>query len=343
MRHEKVKKQGINGNEKHVLMTKEKAMELAKDGDMEIIPANIKYNYGTGISNWKEKINEVLQENGITSVRKDAVLLVEGVYSFSPEKTKFLHCRLHKDQNDDDEMTLRNKKAWREAHADWWNEYAAATPEERNARIKEENQFVKDYARDVFAFENKHYGKCIACEVHYHETSIHIHTATIPLVPDKENGKMRLSGKEVVGNKAKMSKMQTLVFEEVGKKYGLERGEIKNPGEQKKHTTKAEKKMLDAQEKASQAENTVVKLENRIKQLESILKHILKLTKGIMIGDKTEETIALENAIKAYGDEKGMDGEKLLIEIKNAYKGKIRNAIKEVGDIELENDDLDLW
>lgn len=41
---------------------------------------------------------------------------------------------------------------------------------------------------------------------------------------DQNKGKWKLSAKEIVGNVAKMTQMQTLIAEEVGIKYGLERG-----------------------------------------------------------------------------------------------------------------------
>lgn len=80
------------------------------------------------------------------------------------------------------------------------------------------------YFRDCVDFANQYYGKVVNAVVHYDETTPHLHVDTIPLIYDQNKGKWKLSAKEIVGNVAKMTQMQTLIAEEVGIKYGLERG-----------------------------------------------------------------------------------------------------------------------
>lgn len=80
------------------------------------------------------------------------------------------------------------------------------------------------YFRDCVDFANRHYGKVVNAVVHYDETTPHLHVDTIPLIYDQKKGKWKLSAKEIVGNIAKMTQMQTLIAEEVGIKYGLDRG-----------------------------------------------------------------------------------------------------------------------
>lgn len=95
------------------------------------------------------------------------------------------------------------------------------TPEALNAMDKETQL---QYFQDCVDFANRYYGKVVNAVVHYDETTPHLHVDTIPLIYDQNKGKWKLSAKEIVGNVAKMTQMQTLIAEEVGVKYGLDRG-----------------------------------------------------------------------------------------------------------------------
>lgn len=95
------------------------------------------------------------------------------------------------------------------------------TPETLNAMDRETQL---QYFRDCVDFANRYYGKVVNAVVHYDETTPHLHVDTIPLKYDKNKDKWKLSAKEIVGNVAKMTQMQTLIAEEVGVMYGLERG-----------------------------------------------------------------------------------------------------------------------
>lgn len=48
--------------------------------------------------------------------------------------------------------------------------------------------------------------------VHYDETTPHLHVISVPLTKDG-----RLSARDVIGNKSKMSKTQDSFFEQVGR------------------------------------------------------------------------------------------------------------------------------
>lgn len=69
-------------------------------------------------------------------------------------------------------------------------------------------------------FLNENLGQVFASAIHRDETSTHAHFMTIPLV----NG--RLNARELCGGtRQKMAALQTRFWEEVGKPFGLERGE----------------------------------------------------------------------------------------------------------------------
>lgn len=130
-------------------------------------------------NNWKRIIDNELRKHGIKK-RKDAVLMIDSIYTASPEAMK-----------------------------QW------------------DNETMLNYFKDCLEFHKKHYGLVINAVIHLDETTPHLHIDDIPLL-QKEDGTWKLSAKEIIGNKTKMSKTQSDFYKEVGKKYGLERGEEKS-------------------------------------------------------------------------------------------------------------------
>lgn len=111
---------------------------------------------------------------------------------------------------------------------------------------EEKNQFF----RDCLEFHQRKFGHVISAVVHYDETTPHLHILSVPLTHDG-----RLSAREIVGNRANLSKMQTEFFEQVGKGYGLERGIQMDGQEKKKHITAQEWQLRQVkQEKAKELE-----------------------------------------------------------------------------------------
>lgn len=130
-------------------------------------------------NNWKRIIDIELRKHNIKK-RKDAVLLIDSIYTASPEVI-----------------------------ATW------------------DKETMLNYFKDCLEFHQKHYGLVINAVIHLDETTPHLHVDDIPLI-QKEDGSWKLSAKEVIGNRSKMSKTQSDFYKEVGKKYGLERGEEKS-------------------------------------------------------------------------------------------------------------------
>lgn len=130
-------------------------------------------------NNWKRIIDNELRKHGIKK-RKDAVLMIDSIYTASPEAMK-----------------------------QW------------------DNETMLNYFKDCLEFHQKHFGLVINAVIHLDETTPHLHVDDIPLI-QKEDGSWKLSAKEVIGNRFKMSKTQSDFYKEVGKKYGLERGEEKS-------------------------------------------------------------------------------------------------------------------
>lgn len=92
----------------------------------------------------------------------------------------------------------------------------------------------QDYFRDCLKFHEQRYGHVISAIIHYDETTPHMHVISVPLTKDN-----RLSARDIIGNKAKMSHVQDLFYEQVGKAYGLDRG-IRNDGLEKREHISAQ-------------------------------------------------------------------------------------------------------
>ena len=95
-----------------------------------------------------------------------------------------------------------------------------ASPEFFKGKNKSE---VKDYFTEALDFIEKHQSKdtIISAVVHMDEKTPHMHLCFVPLTEDK-----RLSAKEIVGNKKKLTWWQDKFWKHMVKKYpDLERGE----------------------------------------------------------------------------------------------------------------------
>lgn len=112
------------------------------------------------------------------------------------------------------------------------------------------NEECNQYFRDCLQFHQRKFGHVISAVIHYDETTPHLHILSVPLTQDG-----RLSAREIIGNRANLSRMQSEFFEQVGKGYGLERGVQMDGQEKKKHITAQEHKLRQVkQEKAREEE-----------------------------------------------------------------------------------------
>lgn len=102
------------------------------------------------------------------------------------------------------------------------------------------NQQNDDFFKDCLQFHQEHFGHIISAVIHYDETTPHLHVISVPLTKDG-----RLSARDVIGNKAKMSKTQDQFFEQVGRGYGLERGIHMDGQEKKQHISAQEHELRE--------------------------------------------------------------------------------------------------
>lgn len=97
----------------------------------------------------------------------------------------------------------------------------------------------------------------LSAVIHYDEATPHLHVTSVPLLQDEKG--WHLSAKKILGYKKNYSRRQDEFYEQVSSKYGLERGEQRNPENRKKHLSVQEykkqqnEKQLAAQELQIQA------------------------------------------------------------------------------------------
>lgn len=131
-----------------------------------------------------------------------------------------------------------------------------ASSEFFQGKTNEEND---TFFRDCLKFHERHFGHIISAVIHYDETTPHLHVISVPLTQDG-----RLSARDVIGNKAKMSKAQDEFFEQVGKGYGLERGVQMDGQEKKKHISAQEHELREIRQKIARGQEELEAVEHSV-------------------------------------------------------------------------------
>lgn len=131
-----------------------------------------------------------------------------------------------------------------------------ASSEFFQGKTNEEND---TFFRDCLKFHERHFGHIISAVIHYDETTPHLHVISVPLTQDG-----RLSARDVIGNKDKMSKAQDEFFEQVGKGYGLERGIHMDGQEKKKHISAQEHELREIRQKIARGQEELEAVEHSV-------------------------------------------------------------------------------
>lgn len=154
-----------------------------------------------------------------------------------------------------------------------------ASPDFFQGKTSQQND---DFFKDCLQFHQEHFGHIISAVIHYDETTPHLHVISVPLTKDN-----RLSARDVIGNKAKMSKTQDAFFEQVGRGYGLERGIHMDGQEKKQHISAQEHELYEikqARTRAQEFKQKTAELQKQIEQLQEERnnqhKSLLKLTEA---------------------------------------------------------------
>ena len=129
-----------------------------------------------------------------------------------------------------------------------------ASPEFFQGKANAEND---KFFQDCLKFHESRFGHIISAVVHYDETTPHLHVISVPLTKDN-----RLSARDVVGNKSRMSKTQDAFFEQVGKGYGLERGVHMDGQEKKQHISAQEHELREIKQEIAREKEHLEAIEH---------------------------------------------------------------------------------
>lgn len=211
-----------------------------------------------------------------------------------------------------------------------------ASPEFFQERTNAEND---KFFQDCLKFHNEHFGHIISAVVHYDETTPHLHVISVPLTKDN-----RLSARDVIGNKAKMSKTQDQFFEQVGRSYGLERGIHMDGQEKKQHISAQEHQLREIkqqiareQEKLEAAEHSEETARTRAQEYRQTAAELQKQVEQLQ-----KERVEQHNSLKMLSASKTSRQKELraldytLQEKKDEFEaitGNIRQANKDLEEI----------
>lgn len=129
-----------------------------------------------------------------------------------------------------------------------------ASPQFFQERTNAEND---KFFQDCLKFHESHFGHIISAVVHYDETTPHLHVISVPLTKDN-----RLSARDVIGNKSRMSKTQDAFFEQVGRGYGLERGIHMDGQEKKEHISAQEHELREIKRQITKGQEELAAIEH---------------------------------------------------------------------------------
>jgi hypothetical protein len=212
MRVQKVKSGGVRGIQRENNRTVAdkgsfplSEIDWSRTGDNEILIES---------QDWKKDIQKALEGHGITSVRKDATVLVDVVYSASP------------------------------------GFFEGITAEEQ-----------REYFRQCVDFHQKNYGEVINAVIHRDEKTPHLHVVSVPLV--RRDDGWHLCAKELLGNRKEFRQRLTDFHLDVGKDFGLERGESRDPAVRKRHQEAWEHRVETLQAEADALRGEIWSLESQ--------------------------------------------------------------------------------
>lgn len=186
------------------------------------------------------------------------------------------------------------------------------------------------FFRDCLRFHEERFGHIVSAIIHYDETTPHLHVISVPLTPDN-----RLSARDVIGNKAKMSKAQDEFFEQVGKGYGLERGIHMDGQEKKKHISAQEHELREIRQKIARGQEELEAIEHSKETARTRAQTARQTATELQkeVEQLQEERSRQHNSLKMLSASK-TDRQKELRGINNAIRQKQREFEAMKGDLE---------
>lgn len=195
------------------------------------------------------------------------------------------------------------------------------------------NEWMK-YFEDCLRFHDKVYGRCFNAVVHLDEDVPHMQCISVPLVQDERG--WHLSAKIVMGGRSDYQRRQDQFFEEVGERYGMDRGIRKDAAEIKKHTTKREwqlatqdRELQQLQEQTAAAERQLAEVNRQLtdaerrlesrkiaveKLAEDVEKHLQK-PKKVSLLQRKEQSVADSVTVQRWQYDAALKAAKQLKEL----------------------------
>ena len=209
------------------------------------------------------------------------------------------------------------------------------------------NQQNDDFFKDCLQFHQEHFGHIISAVIHYDETTPHLHVISVPLTKDG-----RLSARDVIGNKSKMSKTQDSFFEQVGRGYGLGRGIHMDGQEKRQHISAQEHELREikqaiargkeeleaiehneetARTRAQTARQTATELQKEVKQLQKEVKQLQEEVKQLQEERNSQHKSLLKLTEAKYKTQKEVKRLNYTIKDKQTEFDAITADIKQAG------------
>ena len=190
-----------------------------------------------------------------------------------------------------------------------------ASPEFFQGKTNAEND---KFFQDCLKFHNERFGHIISAVVHYDETTPHMHIISVPLTEDG-----RLSARDVIGNKAKMSKTQDQFFEQVGKSYGLGRGIHMDGQEKKTHISAQEHELREIRQKIARGQEELEAVEHSVETARTRAQTARQTATELQkqVEQLQEERVKQHNSLKMLSASK-TDRQKELKKINNNIRQK---------------------
>lgn len=139
---------------------------------------------------------------------------------------------------------------------------------------------IVSYFKDCLAFHEQTYGKVINAVIHFDEATPHLAVCS-PAVIYGEDGKNRLSAKDIMGGRADYRRRQDEFYEQVGKPRGMDRGEVHDPEHTREHLSvqaykkeKLEEENLQLRQRSAELQSECKALLLRNQQLQEINKSL---------------------------------------------------------------------
>lgn len=196
--------------------------------------------------------------------------------------------------------------------------------------------YTREFFQKAYDFLAKRYGEenVISATVHMDERTPHMHFNFVPVTSDG-----RLCAKDILTPKT-LTEQQDAFYEQVGKPYGLQRGEPKDSGKRRTHFETAEfKQYRDAEQQAIKAVERAKEVEQlAVKETMKAIERVKTAENSVIQAEKKLEELE-EEAEKA--NKKVDKATEMLSELKgkiltqkevNAVKGKktLTGALKGV-------------